>query len=167
MFPRRQTKSSYIRKEMTQSGDLSTSRDRSRRSGATANPARARPAAIVAVEPDSDESNRGRRIDQGLIDASREAQNQVLALPQAAAAAADPPKGSSWWTTGFSSQHPTGLPPAHPPPGPVGLSHPQPRTAPPDKSILGVSAPTIRAGSHPATMKHRRTVSYNKTFRVP
>mmetsp|Transcript_37343 Transcript_37343/g.79639 ORF Transcript_37343/g.79639 Transcript_37343/m.79639 type:complete len:154 (-) Transcript_37343:172-633(-) len=129
-----QTKQSYLRKEMTHSGDLSTSRSRSRRSAVSSNPIR-KPI-IVAVEPDSDDSKRGARIDQGLLDASKEAQNQVL----------EPPN-KSWWTS-YS---------------------PAPSLLLPQSPLDNTNSANqeTEAGVNPPPTGHRRTVSYNKTYRVP
>mmetsp|Transcript_38472 Transcript_38472/g.69343 ORF Transcript_38472/g.69343 Transcript_38472/m.69343 type:complete len:182 (+) Transcript_38472:72-617(+) len=135
---RAKTRTSYLRKDVTQSGDLSTSR--SSRISAPNTPTR-KPI-IVAVEPDVDDSKRGRRIDQGLLDASKEAQNQVL----------EPPN-KSWWAS-FSSIPPPPLPPLSPPQAPwKNTDFMTPKT----EAKLNTSAAT----------KHRRTVSYNKTYRVP
>ncbi len=106
---------------------------------------------IVAVEPDSDISTH-RRIDQGLIDASNEAQNQVLYPPNTAAAAQK--SATSWW--GFSTGASTTTAP------------PQPSQVAPNINSLNVSLPTVRGvKSSTDTAKHRRTVSYKGTYRVP
>mmetsp|Transcript_9878 Transcript_9878/g.17299 ORF Transcript_9878/g.17299 Transcript_9878/m.17299 type:complete len:204 (-) Transcript_9878:165-776(-) len=155
---RAKTKTSYLRKGMTQSGDLSTSRGRRSSSSAAAvnsgscNPMNRRQV-IVAVEPDADDS-RHRRIDQGLLDASKEAQNLVLG-PQN--------KAASWsWASPFSSPSVAAADAA---PDPASSLPPPERrcttTSIHSKTEHGIN-PTAKV-----TLKHRRTVSYNKTYRVP
>ena len=114
--------------------------------------------AIVAVEPDTDYSEQSRRIDQGLIDASREAQNQVL----------EPQNKSSWWALSF------GVPAVQPATSQQAQAPTLSQvTTIPSSSINPASVET--GGNSAATSSkvqvHRRTcsgtVSYNKTFRVP
>lgn len=141
-----QTKSSYLSKEMAQSGELSISISRGR--STHSNPTTTRKQAIVAVEPDSDYSEQDRRIDQGLLDASREAQNQVLTET--------PNNNKSWWTSAFSSAPASPLPPQAPSTNNIAASYT-------NSGSLGTEAKPDSA----ITAKHRRTVSYNKTYRVP
>ena len=144
---------------MTQSGELSISRSRKGRSthsqnsgGSNSRMMMKQQQPIVAVEPDGDLSSH-RRIDQGLIDASNEAQNQVLYPPTSAASQKST---TSWW--GFSTAA-SNTPP------------PQPSQVAPINS-LNVSLPTaaVAGGGVKASAdgaKHRRTVSYKGTYRVP
>ncbi|KAL9185528.1 hypothetical protein ACHAXT_003305 [Thalassiosira profunda] len=121
-------KSSYLRKEMAQSGDLSSSRGRAR--STHVHPARKKQP-IVAVEPDPDQS-RHRRLDQGLLDASREMQNTVL----------EPPN-KSWWFSSSSAAAPP-PPPQRAQSGPTVKLPSEGAAAPPEAKATG----------------HRRTVSY-------
>ena len=116
---------------------------------------------IVAVEPDGDDSRRGsssRRIDQGFLDASRESHNHVLQPPVAS------DSGKSWWWSSLSSSPSATITVS---PTSESILDPLSKSSP----ILGAktdSKATPNAGvARPVALKHRRTVSYNKTYRVP
>jgi hypothetical protein len=132
-----------MRKEAAQSGDLSLSKG-GRKASSAHNPIQ-KQHAIIAVEPDSDLSQH-RRIDQGLIDASREAQNPVLETGGG-------PK-LSWWS-GLSA---TASPPSHTPAGSTSVNF---------NNTIHTSNPASGAKSGSAAItKHKRTVSYNKVYRA-
>ena len=66
------------------------------------------PRHIVVVEPDNDDSKH-QRIDQGILDASREAlaeQNQVRQRLQDQQKQVQPTKSQSWWSSAWSSAAP-------------------------------------------------------------
>ena len=119
-------------------GDLSSSRGRR----SSHNPSSQRKQVIVAVEADDD--SRHMRIDQGLLDASNEAKNQVLVQQQ------NNNKSSAWWPSVLSATPSTTTNTNTQLPSQVAQTN------------ISLSNPGIPLASQ---SKHRRTVS--KTYRVP
>ena len=136
-----QTKTSYLQKQMT-TGDLSSSRGRRSSHNPNNNPSQ-RKQVIVAVEADDD--SRHMRIDQGLLDASYEAQNQILVQQQ------NNNKSSAWWPSVLSAT-----------PSTTNNNTNTQLSSQVAQTNIRLSNPGIPLASQ---SKHRRTVS--KTYRVP
>ena len=122
-------------------GDLSSSRGRRSSHNPNSNPSQ-RKQVIVAVEADDD--SRHMRIDQGLIDASRESQNQVLVQQQSPNNNNN--KSSTWWPSVLSAT-------------------PSTTTSTTTNNAQLPSQVAQMKANDTVVHSHRRTVS--KTFRVP
>ena len=140
-------------------GDLSSSRGRRSSHNPNSNPSQ-RKQVIVAVEADDD--SRHMRIDQGLIDASRESQNQVLVQQQ------QTPNNnilSTWWpsvlsatpsTTTTTTNNNTAQLPSQVAQMNISLNNP----------VIPLASSESEAKANDNVVhSHRRTVS--KTYRVP
>ena len=136
-------------------GDLSSSRGRRSSHNPNSNPSQ-RKQVIVAVEADDD--SRHMRIDQGLIDASRESQNQVLVQQQSPNNNNN--KSSTWWPSVLSATPSTTT---------SATNNNNTAQLPSQVAQMNISLnnPVIPLASSESEAKanHRRTVS--KTFRVP
>lgn len=138
-------------------GDLSSSRGRRSSHNPNNNPSQ-RKQVIVAVEADDD--SRHMRIDQGLIDASIETQNQVLVQQQTP----NNNKSSAWWpsvlsatpstttttTTNNNAQLPSQVAQTN-----ISLNNP----------VIPLASESEAKANDTVVHSHRRTVS--KTYRVP
>ena len=130
-------------------GDLSSSRGRRSSHNPNNNPSQ-RKHVIVAVEAEDD--SRHMRIDQGLIDASRESQNQVLVQQQSPNNNNN--KSSTWWPSVLSATPSTT----------TSATNNNNAQLPSQVAQTNISLNKAKANDT-VVHSHRRTVS--KTYRVP